>query len=114
VDAAERRVEPAPARDAVDVDDHLRCRQRAELVVAQPRLALDLAEDAEVPAREVDVRDVAGVEHGPLLGEVLPRRQPPRIQAALAQLRLRLAAEERHVTAPVARCARLPTLASWR
>src|SRR3954465_8196756 len=35
VDAAEARVEPAPARDAVDVDGDLRLRERLQLVVGQ-------------------------------------------------------------------------------
>ena len=75
VNAAEARVEAAPARDAVDVLHVLRLRQRGELVPAQRDRVLDLAEDAEVPRREIRVRHRAGVQHRPLLREVLARRE---------------------------------------
>ena len=50
------RVEAAPARHAVDVDRHFARRQRPELVPAQRDRILDLAEDLEVPGREVGRR----------------------------------------------------------
>ena len=84
MDAAEPGVEAAPARDAVDVGRDLRRRQRPQLLVVERDLLLHLAEDPQGPGRDVDVRDVAGVEHRPLLGQVLARaagargRSPPR------------------------------------
>src|ERR671935_834238 len=83
VDALERRVEAAPARDAVDVERELGCRQRAQLVVAERHPVLDLSEDAEVPCGEIGLRNRAGVQHGPLLGQVLAGRQPGWIEALL-------------------------------
>jgi len=96
VDATEAGVEAAPARDAVDVGGDLRRRQSAELLVVERDLLLDLAEDPELPGCEVDARHVAGVEDGPFLGQVLPRRQARRVVAGGADLVLGFGAEERH------------------
>ena len=52
-DALEGRVEPAPARDAVDVLRHLDPRQLAQLLPAQRQRRVDLAGDREVPAGEI-------------------------------------------------------------
>ena len=69
-------------------------RQLVELLPRELELVLDLAEDAERPGREVVVaRDRAGVQHGPLLGQVLPRRQPRRVVARVAHLLLRFRPE---------------------
>ena len=59
----------------------LDARQRVELLPVELDLLLDLAEDAERPGREVDVRDAARVQHGPFLGHVLAGRQPGRVEA---------------------------------
>src|SRR5213592_1701989 len=75
VDAAEARVEAAPARHAVDVDGDLGARKRLELVPCARDRPLDFAEDAEVPRGQVGLRDRAGMEHRPLLGQVLPGRE---------------------------------------
>src|ERR687888_59062 len=96
VDAAEPRVEAAPARDAVDVDGDLGRRQLAQLVPGKCERALDLAEDLEVPRGQVRLRHGAGVEHGPLLRQVLARREALRVEAPLDELLLGLGAEERH------------------
>jgi hypothetical protein len=96
VDAAEARVEAAPPRDAVDVGRHLRGRQRAELLVVERDLLLDLAGDPQLPGRRIDVRDVARVQDGPLLGQILARRQPRGVVAGGAHLLLGLGTEERH------------------
>ena len=94
-DALEGRVEPAPARDAVDVLRHLDPRQLAQLLPGQRQRRVDLAGDREVPAREVGrvLGDRAGVKHRPLLGQVLARRQPRRVVSRLPHLLLGLAPE---------------------
>ena len=96
MDALELRVEPAPARDAVDVDGDLGLRQRPQLVVREGDRPLDLAEDLEVPRRQFCSRDAAGVEDRPLVGQVLTRRQARGIEALLDELLLGLGTEERH------------------
>ena len=75
-DPGERRVEPAPARDAVDVLRHLDSRQLVQLLPVERDRGVDLAGDPEVPAGEVGGirRDRAGMEDRPLLGQVLARR----------------------------------------
>src|SRR4051794_35782509 len=80
VDALEVRVEAAPARDAVDVGRDLGRRQCPQLVEAERHRLLDLAAQLERPRRDVDVRNLASVEDGPLLREVLPRRQAGRVE----------------------------------
>ena len=65
-----------------------RTRERVELVPRQPDRALDLSLDEEVPGREVRLRDRAGVENGPLLGQVLARRQARRVVAGVDDLAL--------------------------
>ena len=87
--ALERHVEAAPARDAVDVLGHFDLRQLVELLPRERRLTLDLAPDAEVPGREVGLRDGSGVEHRPLVGDVLAGRQPSRVVAGVGDLLLR-------------------------
>src|ERR1700730_3295667 len=96
VHALERRVEAAPARDAVDVRRDLRLRQCLQLVVAKRDRLLDLAEDLEVPRGELGLRNGAGVEDGPLLGQVLARREPGGVEPLVAQLLLRFRPEEGH------------------
>src|SRR5262249_15231994 len=69
-------VVPAPARDAVDIRVHLHSRQGLEL---RPRPALRMLHepvDAQLPLREIDARHRAVVQHRPLLGLDLPRREP--------------------------------------
>src|SRR4051812_12480641 len=100
VDASEARVEPAPARDAVDVHGHRAARQLLQLLPGQRQRLLDLAEDAEVPRAEVGVGNRPCVQHGPLLRQVLARWQPRRIEAALDELLLRLRPKQRLPTAP--------------
>src|SRR3954453_12107426 len=95
-DAAEARVEPAPTRDAVNIDRDLGLRQRLQLVVRQRHGLLDLAGDLEVPRRKIRLRHGAGVQHRPLLGEVLARGQPGRVEPLVDQFLLGLASEERH------------------
>jgi hypothetical protein len=100
MDAAEARVEAAPARDAVDVDGDLAARQVLQLLPAERDRLLDLAEDAEVPGREIGVGDGARVEDRPLLGEVLAWWKACRVEASLDELLLRFRPEERQPTAP--------------
>src|SRR5579872_1967787 len=95
-DALELRVEPAPAGDAVDVGRDLGRGQRGQLLVAEAERLLDLAGHLQRPGREVDVRDVAGVEHGPLVREVLAGREAGWVEAGRADLVLRLAPEHGH------------------
>src|SRR5207245_160302 len=59
--------------------------------------ALDLAGDPQVPGRDVDLRHRAGVQHRPLLGQVLAGRQAGRVVAGLDHLGLRLRSEQGHV-----------------
>jgi len=93
VDAAEAGIEAAPACDAVDVGRDLGLGQRLKLVVGEDDLVLDLAEDAKVPRREVGLRHAPGVEDGPLLGDVLARRQALRVVARVGDLSLGPGAE---------------------
>src|SRR5581483_10410466 len=89
VDALEARVELRPARDAVDVLHVRAARQLVELLPRELELLLHLAEDAERPSREVGVLgDRAGVQHRPLLRQVLPGRQPGRVEPRVAHLLL--------------------------
>ncbi len=96
VDAFEVRVEAAPARHAVDVGGDLRRRQLLELLEAQGQRLLHLAGHLEGPGGEIDVRDLAGVEHRPLVGVVLPGREAGGVEACLANLVLCFRSEERH------------------
>jgi hypothetical protein len=50
---------------------------------------LDLAEHPEVPGRELGLRDAAGVEDGPLLGQILARWQARRVVAGVGDLLFR-------------------------
>ena len=52
-------------------------------------------ETRKVPRREVDSRDRAGVQHRPLLGQVLPRRQARGVVARVDHLAFGLGAEHR-------------------
>src|SRR4029077_4215484 len=85
VDAFELGVEPRPAGDAVDVL-HVRApREPVELVPRELDLVLHLSEDAERPGRQVAVaRDVARMQHGPLLRQVLPGWKPRGVVPELA------------------------------
>ena len=96
VHALEARVEAAPARHAVDVGRDLRRRQLLQLLEGQGQRLLDRAGHLERPGGEVDVRDLTGVEHRPLVRVVLAGRQAGRVQARLAHLVLCLGSEERH------------------
>jgi hypothetical protein len=100
MNALERRVEAAPARDAVNVGRDLRLRQRLQLVVAERDRLLDLAEDLEVPRREIGLRDGACVQDRPLLGQVLAGREPGGVEPFVDQLLLRFGPEEAQPTAP--------------
>ncbi len=64
-----------------------------ELLPGQTQGLLDLAGDREVPGGQVRLRDAAGVEHGPLLGQVLAGRKPGRVVAGLLDLALCSGAE---------------------
>jgi len=97
VDAAKALVEAAPAGDAVDVGSHLGLRQGAQIVEGEAKLALDGAEDAQVPGRQVDVWHGARVQDGPLLREVLAWRQPCRVVPRVEGLALGFRAEHRCV-----------------
>jgi hypothetical protein len=77
----------------VDVELDLGGRQRGEFLPRETQGSLDLPADREVPAGQVRCRDAAGVEHGPLLGQVLPRRKPGRVVAGLLDLALGSGAE---------------------
>src|SRR5215468_3302535 len=88
VDPAESGVEAAPPRDAMDVRRDFGRRQRPQLLVVECDLLLDLAEDPQLPGGDVDVRNVPRVENGPLLGQVLARRQTRRVVAGGAHLLL--------------------------
>src|SRR4029079_15487726 len=81
MDTAEPCVEPDPASHAVDVDGDLAAPQCWELLPREPDRLLDLAEDAQIPRREVDRGNAARVEDGPLLGQVLARRESRRVVA---------------------------------
>src|SRR5205807_8015313 len=96
VDAAEARVEPAPAGHAVYVGRDLALRQGPELVVAQAERRLDLAGDGEVPRRQLDVRHRAGVQDRPFLGQVLARRQARGVVTGVADLLLGAGSEQWH------------------
>src|SRR5262245_19172287 len=100
VHALEGRVEPAPAGHAVDVDGHLGTRQRLEFVPAERDRILDLAEHTELPGGEVGPRHRAGVQHRPLLREVLAGRQSRGVVTGVEHLLLGLRPEECH---PVSR-----------
>ena len=84
VHSAEARVEAAPARHAVDVHRDLGRRQVLELLPRQPDRVLDVAPDAEVPGREVDLRDRSRMQDGPLLRQVLTGREACRSYPASA------------------------------
>ena len=79
----------------MDVLGDLGLWQLLELRPGERDRGVDLAIDAEVPPGEVrGVRgDVAGVEHRPLLGQVLPRREPRGVVARFLHLPLRSAPE---------------------
>src|SRR5262249_28472973 len=68
-------VEPAPARDAVDVAAHLDPRQGEELLPGPAPRTLDQPEDSKIPLGEVHLRDRAMVEHRPFVGEDLAGRE---------------------------------------
>src|SRR5438445_5575995 len=93
VDAAKARVETAPAGDAVDVDRDVARRQLLQLLPGERDRILDLAEDLEVPGREVGVGHGARVQDGPLLGQVLPRRQACGVVTGVGDLLFCLGAE---------------------
>src|SRR6187397_3000465 len=97
VNTLEARVEAAPACDAVDVKCDLRLRQRLQLVVRQRQRLFDLAEDVEVPGCKVGLRHRTGVQDGPLLRQVLTRRQARGIESLLDELLFRLGPEEWHL-----------------
>ena len=101
VDALERDVEATPARDAVDVLRVRRPRERIQLVPGQPQWVLHLSFDEEVPGCEVGRRDRAGVQNGPLFGQVLPGRKPRRVVARVDDLSLRPAPEHGCNTSPM-------------
>ena len=86
MDALEARVEAAPARNAVNVGRDIGRRQRRQLGEAEGQRLLDLAAHLERPGGKVDARHVAGVEHRPLLGEVLAGRQAGGVVPRLADL----------------------------
>src|SRR5437870_5444867 len=93
MDAAEARVEAAPARDAMDVQRDLDGRQLLELAPGQAERFLDFAADREVPRREVGLRHGARMEDGPFLGQVMPGRQAGRVVAGVCDLLLGFGAE---------------------
>jgi folate-binding protein YgfZ len=102
VDSLEAHVEPRPARHTVDVLDVAAARERVEGVPVELDFAVDLAEHTETPSRQVDRRDASGMEHRPLLGHVLPRRQPSRVEARVADLLFRARPEHAPYTSQVA------------
>ena len=77
----------------MDVDGDLRRRERRQLLPAERERPLHLAEDAEVPGREVGRRHGPHVQHGPLLGQVLTGREAPGVVPELAEPRLCSGAE---------------------
>ncbi len=95
VHAFEAGVEAAPARHAVDVLGVAAPRQLVELLPAELELLLDLAADAQPPAREIDLGDASGVQHRPFLGHVLAGRKPRRVEAGVANLLLLARPEHR-------------------
>ena len=70
-------------------------RQRVQLVPGERDRVLDLARDLERPRGEVGRGDRARVQDGPLLGQVLARRQACGVVAGLAHLLFRLGAKHR-------------------
>ena len=78
----------------MDVDGDLGLRQFLKLLVGQGERLLDLAEDLEVPRREIRLRNRSRVQHRPLLRQVLPGRQAGRVESLLDQLLLGLATEQ--------------------
>ena len=67
-----------------------------QLLPRERQRALDLPVDREAPRREVGVRNGAGVQDRPLLGQVLAGREPRRVVPGLRDLFLFFRPEERH------------------
>src|SRR5207248_2105138 len=67
-----------PGGHAVHVRGVLRAREFLELLPARPDRLLDGAKDAEVPGLRVEAGDRPVVQHWPLFGKRLPRRDPLR------------------------------------
>ena len=82
----------------MDVHGDLRLGQRLQRVVGQRQRFLDLAEHLEVPGRQIGPRHGAGVEHRPLLRQVLPGRQTCGIESLVDELLLGFGTEEGHAS----------------
>jgi len=61
-------VELRPARDAMYVGKHFLLRKRRELFEIQPPLGFHESRDGERPLRDVNARDRAIMQHGPVFG----------------------------------------------
>ena len=77
----------------MDVDRDLGRRQLLQLLPRQRGRILDLAEDLEIPAREVGFWHAAGVQHRPFLGQVLAGRQARGVVTGVGDLLFCLGAE---------------------
>ena len=95
-DAAELRVEPTPARNAVDVLRDGRLRERLELLPSSGRCGVSTSPKTRKsqPARSAGYDGhVARVQHRPLVRQVLAGREPRRVVPRLLHLPLRPAPE---------------------
>src|SRR3954453_12898664 len=72
-------VEPAPARDRVQVPKYFALRQLRELFPRKPQLLLYQAEHAKIPRRGTKDRHRAHMQHRPLEGQRLSWGQPPSV-----------------------------------
>src|SRR6476619_651728 len=86
----------ASSRQCTPLNDVSNRLQRLTLVVVEREGLFDLAEDLEVPRREIGLGNGAGVQDGPLLRQVLPGRESSGIEPLVDQLLLRLGSEEAH------------------
>ena len=82
----------------MDVDRDLAARKLPELLPLEREWFLHLAEDSEVPRREVCLRHRSRMQHRPLLGQVLARRETRGVETALDQLLLGLRPEQGHAS----------------
>src|SRR4029079_7386197 len=85
-DTGPRLVELAPLGHAVDVEGRSGGRHRLQLVEVEGERAIDEPVDRQAPVTRAVVRNVADVQHGKAVGEVLTRRQSGRVVALLDQL----------------------------
>src|SRR5262249_25990715 len=76
--AAKARIEPGPARHAVDVADDLGARELEELLPRPAHVFLDQTETAEAPPAGIQAAREPPGQHRPLLRQHLARWRAPR------------------------------------